>query len=286
MKYTNIHNLPKTIVNAVTADHYVHRGHISVTSLIAAPRQVVLRNRYNDQIVEDVSDNIWRMFGSHSHQILEDAGTKGVKELRVEGEFNDWNITGTLDLYEDGTLYDYKVTSVWAAVFGLKPEWEAQLNCYHYLFKLRHTEEVNDAKIIAILRDWNKRKAKDEGYPSVQVVTIGVPLWPLVETEEYIANRVKLHQRSQDLPEADLPHCTPEEMWERPTTYAVKKGKNKRALRVFDTEQAAKEFIAGHKDEKTLWVETRPGERVRCESYCPVSGFCSQYLGVPKTMGG
>jgi hypothetical protein len=290
MRYTNIHNLPKTIVNAVTADHYVKAGRIGVTSLISAPRQVILRNRNHDQIIEDVADNIWRMFGSHSHQILEESTTSGMKEFRVKGIFSDWKVTGIIDLYEDGILYDYKVTSVWAAVFGLKPEWEAQINCYHYLFKrgtVRYTDEVSVAKIIAILRDWNKRRAAtDKDYPNVQVVTMDVPLWPLKKTEQYIKDRVKLHQECQDLSEVDLPHCTPEEMWERPTTYAVNKGKNKRALRVFDTELEAIDFCEGHKDERKLWVETRPGEKVRCESYCSVSGFCSQYLGVPKTMGG
>ena len=39
--------------------------------------------------------------------------------------------------------------------------------------------------------------------------------------------------------DGDLPECTPEQMWEKPTTYAVKKVGNKRATNVFNTKEEA-----------------------------------------------
>ncbi len=32
-----------------------------------------------------------------------------------------------------------------------------------------------------------------------------------------------------------------------------------------------------------LYVETRPGRRVRCEEYCPVDRWCNQYQQYLKT---
>ena len=65
---------------------------------------------------------------------------------------------------EDGSvnLIDYKVTSVWAVIFG-KIEWERQLNCYAWLFRQKKEnigKSVGSLKICAILRDWNRRDAR------------------------------------------------------------------------------------------------------------------------------
>jgi hypothetical protein len=52
----------------------------------------------------------------------------------------------------------------------------------------------------------------------------------------------------------------------------------KRAVRKFTTQDMAEGFIRenGHKHKTPLYLQIRPGERKRCQSYCPVSDFCGQ----------
>jgi hypothetical protein len=61
-------------------------------------------------------------------------------------------------------------------------------------------------------------------------------------------------------------------MWEKPTTYAIKKEGGMRAKSVHRTLEEAEAVLT-----KGYILEVREGERTRCEKYCQVSQFCSQY---------
>jgi hypothetical protein len=63
-------------------------------------------------------------------------------------------------------------------------------------------------------------------------------------------------------------------MWEKQTTYAVKKIDGVRAKSVHKTLEEAQASLS---QLKGYAIEVRPGERTRCEKYCQVNGFCSQY---------
>lgn len=63
-------------------------------------------------------------------------------------------------------------------------------------------------------------------------------------------------------------------MWEKPTTYAVKKKGGVRAKRVFNDEGDAENLLATLKDHE---IEVREGGRTRCTGFCQVSQFCPQY---------
>ena len=75
--------------------------------------------------------------------------------------------------------------------------------------------------------------------------------------------------------DGELPNCTPEEMWEKPTVWAVRKNGNKRAHSLYETEELATAALAdlGSNYE----IEVRKGERTRCENFCPVNTWCTQY---------
>ena len=72
-----------------------------------------------------------------------------------------------------------------------------------------------------------------------------------------------------------LPPCTPEEMWEKPTVYAVKKKGAARAKQLFGDELSA--IAEAHRLGGEYEVEIRRGERTRCASFCPVSQWCAQW---------
>lgn len=266
---TNRMHLPDGIVAAVTNDPY-SRGasDISVTQLITPPYQRQLRETVEP--IEDVSDRIWSLLGQATHTILERAYRgKGEVEERLFTAVNGWTVSGQYDVIEDGTLMDYKITSVWSVKGDAKVEWEQQLNLLRLLAH-RNGKIITSLRIIAILRDWSKAKAKTEpDYPQAQVVPVDITMWPLEQAEAYLLARVKAHQQ------AAPPPCTPEERWQTETVYAVMKIGRKSAVRLHDKMADAQAHVQqlgpGHS------VTTRPGQFRRCAEYCNVAHRCPQY---------
>lgn len=289
---------------ALAANTYVGGGDISITRIIAPPRIVVLRKYNEDAIVEDASARIWSLLGSSVHRILELAG-EGDKSIVVEKRLMMpiqgislpdgpwvWKVTGQPDVYEKKpkVISDYKVTSVWAVLFGDKPEWEKQVNLQAMLHRHKG-DKVDSAYIVVILRDWQTRKAKfEKEYPPLAVQRIGIPLWTQEEAIDYAQRRVRLHQTAQmkyldsEKDEQALPPCTPDERWYRGHSFAVKfmdkAGKvNKNAKRKFDNKTDAVQYMKDYapslpKGKTFAPIEERPGQNIRCESYCDVWQFC------------
>jgi len=285
---TNKHNLPQTLVNlAESRDYSRGNSHRSITQLIDAPQISVLRMINENRITEDVVDTFWANLGSALHHITEKgADDKHLVEERLFVDVEDWTISGAIDvqrLEDDNsiTIMDYKFTSVWA-VRNPKLDWERQLNCYAYLVEANKKVKIKELQIICFLRDWNRNNAKrDINYPQQQIVVVPIKLWDFEERSKYVADRVRTHQEAlQDYMNGkDMAECTFEEMWKREDTYAVKKKKNKRALKVFEIETDAKEFAKEKGEEYE--VEFRKGVAVRCEdNYCKVNQWCPQYQQV------
>ena len=276
MKYTNKTGLPEALFKALSNDDYKKEGHFTASELPTPPQIWVLRNRYKDEITEDVSDRIYPLIGSNTHYILERAGVKNsLTEERLFADVGLWNISGRIDFYfADKVLWDYKVTTMYVLIDGVKPEWEAQGNINAYLLD-ENSFDVNAIKICCIFRDWSKIQAmKNPNYMSrKQVAVLDVNQWGRTETYDYILHRINLFVSSEDLPDNELPECTAKERWEKPTQYAAKKKDAKRATKLFSEKEAAEKFA----EEKNLVVETRIGESTRCEYYCSVSEFCQQY---------
>jgi len=277
MELTNNAGLPQALVDAVTNDPYYQPGHISVTGLIQPPRIRQLTFRYQDKISIDASDGIWMLVGSNVHAIIERADQKdALQEERLSIKVNGWTVTGATDLYDDAVITDFKTTSVWSVLHGVKKDWEIQLNLYAELWR-SNKWPVDKLQIIAILRDWSKHQVwKSKDYPRHQVVVLPVELWKPVDAHEYITERVTLHQESESMSDEDLPLCTADERWDRPTKYAVIVIGQKRAKRVLDTMEEAEEW-ADVNMKKKYHIEVRPGESVRCESYCDCNNYCSYY---------
>jgi hypothetical protein len=280
MRITNRAGLPAAIVEAVRNDPYdAGDCNISVTRLIGPPQIRILERRHADELTEDASDRIWSLVGQIGHKILERAEAEALAETRLFADAAGWTISGQFDrmvLLPDGTLQDYKFTSVWAVVDGPKPEWEAQLNVLRWLADANGYPPIRGLQLVAILRDWSRGKARQGGdYPQQQVKVLPVPLWPLEEAARYVRERVLLHQEAERCAAAGepLPQCTDAERWARPTKYAVKKPGRKSAVRVLDAEGEAREIAA---TVPSGYVETRHGESVRCADYCAVADFCAQ----------
>ena len=271
-KITNLRNLPAAIVAAVQNDPYDSgRGDISCTKLIDSPQIRVLGGKHANDISVDVSERVWALLGQAVHSILERAGLKEegmVVEERLYAEVNGWQVSGQVDrMHCDlGKLSDYKVTTVYKK--NGSDSWTRQLNVLRWLAH-QNGHEINQLEVIGIFRDWRKTEAeRNPDYPQAAIMAIPVPLWSLDDAEEYITERVYLHQaasRGEEVP------CTDEDRWFSGNTYALMNTGGKRALKVSSDRSALPEPTEGQ------YVEERKGEYKRCEHYCDVRAFCKQW---------
>jgi hypothetical protein len=258
--------------------------------MIDAPRVNILKQQRRDDIEMDVVDMIWPLLGTAVHHVLDSAMPKGnvITEERMYANVAGWVLSGQVDHQEmvDGKVYisDYKVTSVWSVIYG-KEDWVRQLNSYAYLAR-RNGKEVGGLRIVAVLRDWQRREAMlKSDYPQAPVVSIDIPLWSPDRANEYVEERVHLHQSAQmiwDTKEAVV-ECTDEERWTKAHVWAVKKRGNKRSLKNFDNLKDAQHYVASLPNTSLAKpspyeIEFRAGGRTRCESYCSVADFCTQWI--------
>jgi len=267
-----------------------HSDRISVTQLIgpARIRQLMIRHAEDKhQPWRDVSENIWALWGSAIHAVLAGGDNSNALseealkvELRPESDpRGGYYLTGIPDLYtEDGTLWDYKTSKAFAFCSkNAKPEWVQQTNIYAWMLR-RHGFPVSRIVIQGFVKDYNRYQAMQHGdYPESDVPQYEIPMWTDEAVEAFIRDRVQVHNEAGHVDEAELPLCSEGERWTKPTTYAVKKGDNKRAQRVFDTLAEAEEFISTSSAPEELWIETRAGEDTRCIDYCPAAAFCAYY---------
>ncbi len=286
MVLTNRHSLPVPLLNALSRVRY-SRGpaHRSVTQLIDSPRVERLRSKHQESLETDASDRLWALMGTALHHVLElGADDQHLPEERLFAEVDGWRISGGIDLQiltpgdpPTVRLMDYKLTSVWSVIHP-KKAWPDQLTMYAWLIRQAKGYVVEEAAIVAILRDWSRKESeRKEDYPKAPIVVVPIPLRSPEEADAFVRERVRLHKDAQRAMEWDeaLPLCSDEERWARPATFAVMKPGRKTAVRVFDTRDEAEAFV---KENAGTEVVERPGEYVRCAGdYCSVSAHCEQW---------
>lgn len=277
MLLTNKLGLPQSLVKAIQNDPYSKGdSDYTATSLLKPARMIELERIHADKITEDASDRIWSLVGQVGHSILERCSDADITEQRL---FSDIpfpmdqsrpvrKISGQLDLEHQTKIIDFKFTSAYAVKSGHKDEHEQQVNIGRWLCH-KNGITVNSMEIIAILRDWSKLEAKrDWQYPQQQVVVFNIPVWSYEETEQFILSRVTEIEQAK----TKLPMCSDYERWAKPEKWAVMKKGRVRAVKLYNNEHDA---LSHSMTGAGLTVEHRPGENIRCESYCRVAGFCS-----------
>ena len=281
---TNKFNLPEFVVDALTYSDY-SRGDsdISVTQLIDSPRIAQLQQQHAGEQSKDAVDFVWSRFGTSVHTMFEESlkatGSAVITEERLFTETQGWKLSGAIDAQEvadDGVIIsDFKVTSVWSVVFD-KSSWHKQLNVYAYLVRKAKGQTVKKLQIVALLRDWVRRKAEQGGdYPSAPIVVIDIPLWSDEKQDAYVESQIKMHIEATNT-DQPLISCTSEEMWEKETVYAVMKKGRKSAVRLYKSKPEAEE--RAEKEGSNHSVEVRKGEKTRCKGdWCGVSKWCDQY---------
>lgn len=316
MEFTNRYGIKsQSLIDALEGDDYdltnAPENVVSVTSLIDAPIHTILKKRHWEELSEDISGRVWTLLGSAVHYVVERFNKHKARErlseerwyLRVptkDGE--EWEIhtiadgekladqpwynkdhlylSGKFDNYdmEEKSLEDYKTTSAWSFVFGGKDSWPPQLNIHGFAVRMLGLP-VEILRICGILKDHTQSKVSpDSDYPAIPLVEKYYEVWPDEQVKEYIKQRYDLFLRMRQLPDEELTPCTEEERWYKPGKYAVMKGNNKKAVKLFDETPDGKtsaEALAN--DTPGGRVEPRPGEDIRCtdpREYCTVKRFC------------
>lgn len=284
MRVTNKHGLPKTLVNLLENDPYDKgAARMSVTGLLTPPRIALLRHQHRDCIEQDVSDAIWAIMGRAIHKVLEDgADEEHLSEERLFAEIDGWVISGGIDVQRVGDavdITDYKLTSAYA-VMNEKPDWARQLNSYAHLVRVAKGLRVRKLSICAMVRDWNRHRVNEPGYPQTPVVNLPIEVWAPGDAEAFLRDRIKLHREAivkRDMGE-ELPKCSDEDRWMREPSFAVRKTGNKRATKVFNNHSDAVEYAITRPGTDQWVVEERMAEPIRCTGdYCQVSAFCAQF---------
>lgn len=285
---TNEKGLPQPLVDAVANDPYDKGGcDYSATELIAPPHQRILLRKHKDEIRVDASSRIWSLFGQSVHSVLERANGLGyVVERRYVSKFNiggkDVTVGAKIDVLDtyQGILSDYKTTSVYkfkadprTGEVAIPKEFEAQINIQAFCIFAETGVIVGRGQIVGILRDWRRSESlRESGYPKHMVETMEIPIWNTGRQYNYIAERLLLHMAPRPAP------CSSEEMWERPDTWALMKDGQKRAVKLYPSEEAAASAVIGMGGQDNGYtIAKRQGARARCDGYCDVAAFCQQY---------
>ena len=314
LEYTNKNNVSLALAVFLMYDNYEYDerpNSISATGLIRPLRQLVL-SKQNPALLKtvDIADLVATRMGSAIHKGCEDAWTdpQNVKnalkvlgaseeainnikinppyvkpgetpvyvEQRAEKEIIDFVISGKYDLVLDGTLNDYKSTSVWTYIFDSNADsYVKQGSIYKWLSPDKITSDY--ININYIFTDWSAAKARmvTKSYPQIKTLTKQYPLWSTEETQNWIMNKIEAYKALANTPQEGLPQCTDEELWATEETFKYYKNPNKldRSTKNFKTMDEA--LVRKSADGDVGIIKTVPGEVKACR-YCPVIGICTQ----------
>lgn len=238
-----------------------------------------MQERHWDEFTVDAADNVWAVFGTAVHAILEKYNDGNFHEEKFDIAVGNSRVTGVVDSYdmERGIIADWKTASVYKVMKGDFIDWHRQGMTYAWILK-QNGLDVRRCRFIALLKDHSKSKAKtDATYPQSPVFVYEFEVTPeeLTATGDRIKAKVQDIEAAEQTADDDIDPCTAEERWCDGDKYAVMKNGRKTAVRVFDT-QADADACAGELG-NSHYVEHRPAVSRKCGDYCLCKDFCNFY---------
>jgi hypothetical protein len=294
-------------------DYQNEENYISATGLMKPLRHIVLPGRIPaaQRRTPDVEEYIATTLGHALHDSIEKAWTKGyarslkmlgypdsvIEHVRINPETVEdgiipiyleqrakkqivvngvrYTVGGKYDMVMEGIVMDNKSTSAYTWVYGGKDDdYRLQGSLYRWLNPEKITEDF--IRINFIFTDWSSMDAKSNPkYPQKRVQHKDIPLLSIEETEAWVRWKLGLIQKYSNVPEAQLPECTEEELWRSAPKFKYYSDVTKtggKSTKNFDTLADANKHLA----EKVKGIViTVPGEVKRC-AYCAGYDACSQ----------
>jgi hypothetical protein len=312
--FTNQHNLGLPSALFLASDSYDYIPDVvSATSLMKPIRQQILKHRVSPENRSiDVVDLVKSRLGTAIHDSIEKAwvdpsrrelalrslgyNAKLINRIIVNPEPEDLKpdsipvylerrsfkeidgvkISGKFDFVADGAVRDFKTTGTFTWVKDTKTaDYQKQLSIYRWLNQDIITSDVGS--IDFFFTDWQAFKTSDPNYPQQPVMSKQITLLTLEDTEAYVREKLQDFDRYKNEDENAIPSCTPEELWQRETTWKYYKDPlavalGKRSTKNFDNPGDANALAA--KNGVGTVVEVM-GEVVACK-YCDAYSVCSQ----------
>lgn len=282
MQITNKLNMPEAFVKAIQNSRHNADGCLSATTLLKGTKEIILTDRHFDEITVDASDEVWSVFGTSVHLVLEHQEDEAFKEESFSVDVLDYKVTGKVDRYDmkHETIEDWKTASVWKVIFHDFEDWKRQGLIYTWLLR-QNGLNVRHIRFVALLKDHSKSEAKKKAdYPQspVYIYEFDPTEDELTGIEAYIKGKVLEVSQNAEKADNDIPECSPSERWATPTKWAVMKEGRKTAVKVCETEEEAKAFIDELEKEKDKhFIEERKGQDKKCSDYCSCCEFCNYY---------
>lgn len=283
MIITNRYNLPPQLLNAAKQNNYRGRN-MSPSAMWKSPRQLYLYRRYFDVIQTDVIENLWALFGSAMHTILEKGKCPGDSvECHFQVEGKTATISGIMDVLsyagnDEFDIHDWKVTKIFSHIKG-DQNYDYQLNTYKYLAE-HNGFKIRSMFVHALFKDFSRWKMmSDNRYPELEMLTY--PIKPMENMGKIISERIEYHLGFENTPDDELPECSDVEKWQDPPQYAVMKKGGVRSKKNCDSKAEAEAWIEKKVDSKELknhYIEERPSKPVCCLEFCSAWGVCNHYL--------
>ena len=318
VQITNIHGIALPIAVWLIHDEYDYdpdKKTISATALMKPTRPTVLASRIpHEERTLDVADLLASSYGTALHDSIEQAWRKGGKEalkkLGVPAKVADsllinptpeqlrenpgalvawievrnhrmvdgYKITGKFDMILDGRLFDHKSTSVYAYLLGSKDEdYALQGGIYRWI----NPDIVLDDEIHInfLFTDWQKSQVKQNpNYPPLRAMEYPVTMLPIPKVEQWVRAKLRELERCWNLPQDQLPECTPKELWQSDPQYKYYANPEyarlgKRSTKNFTTLIDAQNFQKEMGGKGV--IITIEGEPKAC-GYCPAFDICEQ----------
>ena len=284
MKVTNKLNMPAAFVNAVSTNRHNAAGCFSATTLNKGAKEIILTDRHFDEITVDAADNVWAVWGTAVHALLESQPDNNFHEEYFKVPVSNSFVTGQVDSYdmENGVINDWKTASVWKVQFNDFKDWRAQGLTYAWLLQ-QSGLDVKKCRFVALLKDHSKTKAKnDSSYPQspVFIYEFDVTAADMEETAARILAKVQEIESAYKLDDDAIEPCSAEERWADGEKWAVMKNGRKTAVKVFDSQLDA-DAMAGEMG-NAYYVEHRPAISRKCGDYCKCKEFCNFYKAMNK----
>ena len=300
-------------LSANTYDFKPNNRSLSATDFNRSVRQVILRGRMgsteDSNEPTDIVSLVKSRFGTALHDAIErtwldpklrEAGLRNLgypesvierivvnpttleptqipvyMEIRKSIEVDGWTISGKFDFVAEGTLTDFKSTSVHTHINKTN---DGKYRVQGSIYKLIHKDIIfaDHLNIVFWFTDWKQAMSlSDPTYPQSPVLQYKVPLMSHDETLEFIRQRIRQLELYEKTAEEDLPECSQDELWQDPPVYKYYADpmKKTRATKNFDSFTEARKHLAekGFKGE----VVTVSGKVNAC-NYCDAASICSQ----------
>jgi len=289
MKITNNKNLPKVFYDMVKENQYSFTPKsFGVTTLLSPTQQSVLQRRHYEKLSEDISDMTNLIFGSALHNEIKRYDKTKYSEFYVNQKIKDgYRLSGQIDLYDEENfeVVDYKTCTSYKIIKKDFEDWYKQGAMYSWLL-LKNNKIVEKVRFIAFIKDWSRAKAKfDKEYPKepIYVYEFKITTQILQDIEKFIYNKFNEIIENEKKQDHELTPCTEKDTWFTGNKFAVQKQGASRALKVFDTYSEAATY-KHNKKQNGLYINKRTGIHRRCEDFCPVRQFCSQYKNMKETI--